>query len=1136
MKLSGVETSAAVGAVANPVRLAAVAATGLPGHNDSPVLDRISGLAARLLGAPVTLVSLVEAERQCLVSHVGLEEPRLTTRETPMSHSYCRYVVESGEPLVVADAREHPLLRDNPAIVEYDAIAYLGVPLRSPAGLVLGTLCAVDTTVRQWTDADVAVLQDLAAAAAAEIAARISEHDAVAAATRTQMIIDSALDAFVAVDGTGVVTGWNVAAERMFGWSEPEALGRPISELIIPERFRHAHAAGLARVAGGGESTLAGQRVAVQAVHRGGREFPIELALSVLPQPTGGPVFHAFIRDMTSVRRSEMLRQLEYDVADALAGTRSAAQAAGAVVARVGERLAWPYVEYWHLDNAGTRLVRLASWSQETDRTAPMRAVDAFARGEGLVGQVWAQGTARWISDLPGSALPRAAAAGAAGLRSEVAVPVRNGTDVVGVLTAFDRHSGEADDELTAALDTIAAHIGQYVHRRRAEELELELARARRDFDRVVAGVRDYLWTVRITPDGEMSLVYASPNGSDIFGGPPPADGNLALVGADMVHPDDRHLFDAFHVRLCAQQPAEVECRLVGADGLVRWVWSRATPRHDDGELFVDGVCTDVTERHHAQTRLRQQAELLDLAPVAVIVRDLDSRVTYWNRGAETTYGWDSDAAHGRITHRLLGTRFPDGRVAVDAALVDAGQWEGELDHLRSDGTRITVLSRQAMQYDDEGRPAAILEVNVDVTGRKLAERRLADSEQRLRSQFALATIGQATLTLDGTFLEVNPALARMLGRPVAAVQGHRLDELTHPDDRAESRRIAARLFAEEGADDRHQRLLHVDGGIVDAQIGMSLVRDADGRPVNFVAVVQDITARLAAERDRDAAAAELVDRNAELQDSNAQLAAANVLKLDLMGMLSHEIGTPLTAIAGYAEVLTDTRDSLDRMQRKAVDAIARGARRLDLLRGEILTMCTLDAGRLQATPEPVALAPALAEVLGGLDLAVPVECPALLKVLVHPSHLQQIVTNFCTNAGKYAGGVTAVTVEQHDDTVVIGVHDEGPGVPEHLRPELFDRYTRAAGTAKVKGHGLGLYIVKALAEANNGTVGHRPGRPAGSVFTLTLPKTTSLQDPEVPENTRRPQFPGTRSPSPPGGAPVEINTFPWYVGWRRGG
>ncbi|MFC4072252.1 PAS domain S-box protein [Actinoplanes subglobosus] len=1018
----------------------------------SPVLEQIISLATRLTGGRASLAMLLTAAREFSV---------IAGDEADLQTEHCLQVAETGAPLVVPGT-------------------YLGVPLRSPDGLTAGVLCVVDDQPHEWTDTDVTVLEGLAVAAAGEIAARTAVADAARSAERVRQILDSTLDAFVAADADGQVTTWNQSAERMFGWSELDALGRPIDELVIVPDQRAGFRRWFDEV---GRDTGGGQRAEFRAVHRGGRQFPIELSSTAMG---------AFIRDITARQHSERLRRLEYAVAGALAAAQNVEQATDSVLAAVGEGLRWPYVEYWHLDNGrAKRLVRLAAWSRDVAMTEPMRAVREVTRGRGVIGQVWETAAVCWSTDLSASDGPRVVAAKAAGLQSVVAVPVRNGVEVVGVLAVYDRRLTEADPEVMAALDTVAAHIGQYVHRRRALDLELELSRAQRGFDQIVANLSDFLWTVRISSDDTVRMVYASPNNTGIFGGPAPSGGDLGNAMAAMMHPGDREAFLAFRHTLTTGQAAETVCRLIGGDGVTRWVWTRGVPRRENGVLFVDGVCSDVTERHRDNARLRQQAELLDLAPTAVIVRDLTGKVTYWNRGAESVYGWKPDAVIGCNLHRLLDTRFSVLRTLVEDALADVGRWHGELDHLRSDGNRIIVLSYQSVQYDEDGKPLAILEVNVDVTARKEAERRLADSEERLRTQFSLATVGQATIRLDGRFQHVNPALADILGRPVAQLEELTLDDITHPDDRPANHRAAAILFTENLPAGRHLRLLHADGRIVDAEVGMSLVRDVDGQPASFIAVVQDVTARLAAERERDAAAALLSVRNDELQDTNGRLAEANALKLDLMGMLSHEIGTPLNTIGGYAEMLLSDTGQLVPSHRKALEVIARSTRRLNLLRAEILTMCTIDAGQLHAEPEPVELAAALHDVLAGLHITTEVTCPGDLVVLVHPSHLQQIVTNFCTNADKYGGGVTAITVELQDGKALISVHDGGPGIPEQLRPYLFDRFTRATGAdVTIQGTGLGLYIVKGLAEANDGTVGHLPGHPSGSIFTLSLPVT----------------------------------------------
>ena len=93
-------------------------------------------------------------------------------RSTPLSHSFCRHVVESGAPLEVVDARSHPKVRDNPAIEDYGIVSYLGMPLTTSTGERLGALCAIDHEPRQWTGRDHGVLEDLAGAAMAEVELR----------------------------------------------------------------------------------------------------------------------------------------------------------------------------------------------------------------------------------------------------------------------------------------------------------------------------------------------------------------------------------------------------------------------------------------------------------------------------------------------------------------------------------------------------------------------------------------------------------------------------------------------------------------------------------------------------------------------------------------------------------------------------------------------------------------------------------------------------------------------------------------------------------------------------------------------------------------------------------------------------
>jgi serine phosphatase RsbU (regulator of sigma subunit) len=130
------------------------------------------------LGVPVALVSLVQADRQVFPGMVGLAEPWATLRCTPLTHSFCQYVVASERPLIVADAREHPWVADNLAVAEMGVAAYAGMPLTDDQGQVLGSLCAIDTVARRWSSAELETLSDLAHGCSAELRLRLARYDA----------------------------------------------------------------------------------------------------------------------------------------------------------------------------------------------------------------------------------------------------------------------------------------------------------------------------------------------------------------------------------------------------------------------------------------------------------------------------------------------------------------------------------------------------------------------------------------------------------------------------------------------------------------------------------------------------------------------------------------------------------------------------------------------------------------------------------------------------------------------------------------------------------------------------------------------------------------------------------------------
>ena len=155
-------------------RIAALHDLGLLDTAAEEDFDRYTRLATDLLGVPVSLVSLVDADRQFFKSQAGTSGPFGEARQTPLSHSFCQHAVASRQPLIVGDAREHPLVADNLAIRDLDVIAYAGMPLVLSDGHAVGAFCAIDVEPRDWTERDVKILGDLAAAVRAHLELRRS--------------------------------------------------------------------------------------------------------------------------------------------------------------------------------------------------------------------------------------------------------------------------------------------------------------------------------------------------------------------------------------------------------------------------------------------------------------------------------------------------------------------------------------------------------------------------------------------------------------------------------------------------------------------------------------------------------------------------------------------------------------------------------------------------------------------------------------------------------------------------------------------------------------------------------------------------------------------------------------------------
>jgi diguanylate cyclase (GGDEF)-like protein/PAS domain S-box-containing protein len=245
---------------------------------------------------------------------------------------------------------------------------------------------------------------------------------------------------------------------------------------------------------------------------------------------------------------------------------------------------------------------------------------------------------------------------------------------------------------------------------------------------------------------------------------------------------------------------------------------------------------------------LAEQAALLDLAHDAILVRDMEGRILFWNRGAETMYGWPAEQALGKICFQLLKTEFLQPINEIDVQVLEQGHWEGELIHYTRDGVSVSVASRLVLQRDIKGAPMRILIITNDITERKQAEQALFVEKER--AQVTLSSIGDAVICTDIsshiTFL--NHAAEKMAGWSSQDAVGQPIANVFRILDATSGEAIPNPIEMEFGLNRTvrplSNRLLSPRHGIeIPIEDSVSPIHDREGQVTGAVVVFRDVTA-----------------------------------------------------------------------------------------------------------------------------------------------------------------------------------------------------------------------------------------------------------------------------------------------------
>jgi PAS domain S-box-containing protein len=539
------------------------------------------------------------------------------------------------------------------------------------------------------------------------------------------------------------------------------------------------------------------------------------------------------------------------------------------------------------------------------------------------------------------------------------------------------------------------------------------------------------------------------------------------------------------------------ETERVRKDGTVFPVSLTVSPIRDPDGAVVGAsmIARDVTEQRKTFEAAQRMAAIVESTDDAIIGTTLQGVVTSWNAAAERMFGYSSTEIIGN-SGALLNDTDRVETVPAARARIGAGQEVDRFETMltKKDGTRFPASCTLSGVRGADGRVVGSSLIARDRTEQVKARKALGEASRQYRLLAENAS-DLVVMTSPGRVITwVSPSLTHSLGWAVEDLMGKRLLDLVHPDD------AAATAGPRQGVYLGHDVSTPPDGFLLRFRTKSGQYRWMAGVATTVTDESGVVTGVVSGLRDVE----DLVQARKAAQGLSSELKTSNDSLRDFVAVASHDLRSPLVAIGGSAEILTDNWATLNEEERlKYLGAINRGVDRLSRLTNDLLTSARVEGAAEQTRPEHIRLATALAsyldanrEELGTVDLT----CPPELVAVVDPSHLTRILDNYLGNAFKYGEPPICIEAERIGDFVELRVRDHGPGVPPEFVSRLFTKFDRGdtPTTRATQGTGLGLSIVKGLAEANHGNANYQQVEPKGGCFVVRLPAAVASKNKSI--------------------------------------